>query len=314
MLEEKSVTILMGVYNGAFYLQDMLGSLAQQDHPDWTLLASDDSSTDRSATILQDFLVTRPEGRVLLKSGPAQGFTLNYLTLLAGLDSSKSNWLAFADQDDVWLPQRLSRGLRALEDVVTPSLAAGPVWCVRNDLSQRRMSGGWPRQTEFRNALVQNVVQGNAMLANPAAANLLITAARKVLEAGNIPVSHDWWAYQVVTGAGGQICKIAQPSVLYRQHGGNIIGANDTSLAKMRRLKKAFQGQQRVWAGVNIAALSACKPLLTPEANAALDTFAMMRMTKNPLRKLRALLHLRPVRQTKAGTLVLWAAAMLGRV
>lgn len=313
-VEEKSVTVLMGVYNGASYLRDMLDSLAQQDHPDWKLLVSDDTSTDHSTTILQDFSATRPEGQVLLRSGPARGFTLNYLTLLAGLDTDTSRWLAFADQDDVWLPQRLSRGLKALDEVTTPALAAGPVWCVRADLSQRRISGGWPGQTGFRNALVQNVVQGNAMLANPAAARLLIEGARRVLQTGHIPVTHDWWAYQIVTGAGGQVRKVTQPTVLYRQHAGNMIGANDTPVATVRRVRMALQGRQRDWAAANCAALSSCLPLLTPQARALLHSFETLRATSNPLRKARALMRLRPVRQTGAGTLAFWAAAVLGWV
>lgn len=307
--------VLMGVFNGASYLQDMLESLVQQDHLDWTLLVSDDMSTDHSPTILQDFLATRPEGQVRLQSGPARGFTLNYLTLLAGLDSNTPQWLAFADQDDVWLPQRLSRGLKALDGVTAPALAAGPVWCVLEDLSQRRISGGWPGKTGFSNALVQNVVQGNTMLANPAAARLLIEGARLVLQGGHIPVTHDWWTYQLVTGAGGEVRKVTQPMVLYRQHANNMIGANDTLFAKLHRMRKALQGRQRKWVNTNYAALSSCQPLLSPPARAALHSFDVLcATTTSPLCKAIELMRLRPVRQTSIGTVCLWLAILCGQL
>ena len=312
--ERKPVTVLMGVYNGADYLLEMLDSLAGQDHRNWTLVASDDGSTDQSVKILTDFAASLPKEKVQLYTGPSSGFAANYLSMLARLELGRTQWVAFADQDDVWLPGRLSQGLHALDGMDAPALAAGPVWAVDADLAHPRMIGGWPRQGEFRNALVQNIVQGNAMTANPAAARILILGARRILGACKIPVTHDWWAYQIITGAGGHVRKVETPTVLYRQHGHNMIGANDTASAMLRRLRMDLAGTRRDWSELNSAALSTCRPFLTPMARKALDHFDDMRQATDPLCKLAHLRRLRLFRQRRAGTVALWLSAFVGRL
>lgn len=308
------VTIVMAVYDGAAYLPGMLDSLGAQTHRDWELLASDDGSRDSSRAVLQRFAATRPEGQMRIVAGPAQGFVANFLTALTRLDPARPQWLAFADQDDVWMPQRLSDGLQALTGLNRPALAAGPVWSVRSDLTGRRLAGGWRGAASFRNALVQNIVQGNTMLANPAATRLLITAAQRVAAAGHWPVSHDWWAYQIVTGAGGTMRQVPTPGLLYRQHSSNAIGVNAGPRAALRRLIAALGGARSVWSARNSAALGCCATLLTPEARTALDAFDHLRAARTPWQRLAALHQLRPRHQTRTGTVALWLAALAGRI
>ena len=60
------------------------------------------------------------------------------------------------------------------------------------------------------------------MVFNRAAKNLIVEASL------NTPVvSHDWWCYQIVTGAGGHVMYDPEPCLKYRQHGKNQIGANN---------------------------------------------------------------------------------------
>ena len=304
----------MAVYDGAAYLPEMLDSLGAQIHQNWEFLASDDGSQDDSRAVLERFAATRPEGQIRIVVGPGQGFVANFLTALARLDPARPQWLAFADQDDVWLPHRLSGGLQALVGLDCPALAAGPVWSVGPDLAGRRLSGGWQGAASFRNALVQNIVQGNTMLANPAATRLLITAAQRVVATGHWPVTHDWWAYQMVTGAGGTVLQVPAPSLLYRQHSGNAIGVNSGPLAALRRLIVALQGARSVRSARNSAALGCCATLLTSEARTALNAFDHLRAARTPWHRLTALHQLRPQRQTSTGTVALWLAALAGHI
>ena len=306
------ITVVMGVLNGAGFLPEMLDSLAQQTCPDWSLLASDDGSQDGSRAILERFAARMGDGRVTVVDGPRRGFAANFLSALARLSPEQAGHLAFADQDDVWLPERLSAGLRLLADHPAPRLVAGPVWVASGDMTQRRLAGGWPRAALFRNALVQNVVQGNTMMANPAATRLLIAAARRLQVTGRIPVAHDWWAYQIITGAGGRVLKLPNAHVLYRQHERNLIGANDTLRARIRRLARAARGGQRSWLSTNLAVLRDCADLLTPEALAALNDCTRLHESRNPIIRHRALVRLRPFRQTRRGTLALWVAGIVG--
>ena len=82
---------------------------------------------------------------------------------------------------------------------------------------------------------------------------MLIAAARRLQVTGRIPVAHDWWADQLITGAGGRVLKLPNAHMQYRQHDRNLIGANDTPRAQMRRLSRAARGGQRSWLSTNLA-------------------------------------------------------------
>ena len=126
-------------------------------------------------------------------------------------------------------------------------------------------------------------------------------------------VVHDWWIYQLVTGAGGQVVFDDVPQMLYRQHAGNLIGANTGLRAKLRRLGMLVSGRFGDWNDINIAALRGVSDCLTPENHALLETFAQGRKAgfAGRLAMLRRTgLH----RNGLAGQASLWLAAVLGRL
>ena len=63
-------------------------------------------------------------------------------------------------------------------------------------------------------------------------------------EATNAPdiVAHDWWVYQVVSSIGGQIFFDKEPSLLYRQHSRNEIGARQALGPNLKRASFLFSG------------------------------------------------------------------------
>ncbi|MGQ0565154.1 MAG: glycosyltransferase [Gemmobacter sp.] len=303
------VTILMGVWQGAAHLHDQLDSFAGQSHADWHLVASDDGSRDAGPALIAAFADARPAGQVRLVQGPARGHEANYLSLLRMLPPVPG-WVAFSDQDDVWLPDRLSRGIAALTGIAGPALYCSRSFITSNALQGRRLSPPRPHPPSFRNALVQNIAAGNTILLNPAAAALLATSSHRI--AGF--VVHDWWAYLLVTGAGGTVVHDDQPTILYRQHGGNAIGSNDGTGARLRRLRQVVAGDFRAWNDINAAALAACTDMLSSEARAVLADWQAMRATRGLILRLRRLRRLCLYRQTRASTAALWFAAVIGRL
>ena len=303
------VGILMAVRNGARDLPAQLDSFSAQHHRNWTLIASDDGSDDRSREIVAHF--GTGDRRVIVLDGPGLGAAANFLSLLRQAPTylPARSWLAFSDQDDVWLPHRLSAGISALQEQPpnTPALHCTRTWIVDADLAHPRLSPSRPRALGFRNALVQNVVAGNTILLNPSGAALACAAAQ---EAGQV-VMHDWWLYLLMSGAGAKILHAADPGLLYRQHSGNEIGANDTARARLRRLAMLTKGTWRRWNDMNIAALSASRARLTPENAAILAEFEAIRRAPMPQRLLR-LYKLGLYRQTRGSQITLLLAAALG--
>ena len=97
-------------------------------------------------------------------------------------------------------------------------------------MNRSAIPGPFGRRPCFSNALVQSVAGGNTMVMNRAAFDLLRKTSQRVSY-----VSHDWWAYIVVTGAGGAVRYVEDSGTRYRQHKGNLVGANRSLVSHSQR-------------------------------------------------------------------------------
>ena len=305
------VAILLATYDGARYLGAQLESLAAQRHADWRLVVSDDGSRDATREVVARFADAHPTRDIRLIEGPRQGATANFLSLIEGVAPGEA--LAFCDQDDVWRPDRLSRGMAALaaHPAGAPLLHVTRTTICDENLRPLAPAPLYRRPPSFRNALVQACTPGNTMLVNPAGAALMRASARAAAEAEVI--SHDWWSYQLISGAGGTVIRDPAQTVLYRQHPGNVMGRNDTLAARLARLRGLGGGAYGGWLAANARALQASATLLNPEARAVLDRFAAALAMPGP-QAAATFLRLGLYRQTRTGTAALLAAAAAGRL
>jgi glycosyltransferase involved in cell wall biosynthesis len=275
------------------------------------LIVSDDGSQDATREILADFAASDPGFAVDILDGPRRGGAQNFLHLLAALPPD-AGAVALSDQDDVWLPEKLARGMRLLAGQVPadqPGLLGGRSYVCDAVLENRRPSPMPRRAPSFRHALVQNFAGGNTMILNRAGASLLREAAT---EAGRVVV-HDWWIYQMISGVGGTVLFDEEPLLLYRQHGANQIGANSGGRAKLRRMRWMLRGRFRRWNAINLAALRASAHRFPPENRALLEDFARLQRA-GLMDRLAILRRIGLYRQGLEGTLSLWLAAVLGRI
>lgn len=303
------VVILLAAYRGQDFIQTQLDSIAAQTHTNWRLIVSDDSPDDLTRTVILRFAADRPAGQVSVIGGPRQGATQNFLHLLQQAPAGRM--LAFADQDDQWLPQKLARAVQALSPHTAPAHYAARTIIADEHLKPITETRHFPRPLTFRNALVQACMAGNTSVFNPAAAALLQEAAAAARDAQI--ESHDWWAYQLTSGAGAAMIHDAAPALLYRQHPQSEMGRNDTPGAMAKRVGMLFAGDFGGWLAANHQALSANRHLLTTENADILDRFGDALQMNGP----RAAVQLRRIglyRQTSIGTGALFAAAACGRL
>lgn len=301
------VHILMAVYQGEDHLAEQMDSLAAQTHSNWQLIASIDTpegDSDKSEDILRS-----AAGKTKIVQGPNAGAAANFLSLMQ-LAPPGEVW-AFADQDDVWLPYKLERALDHLNksDPDTPTMYCARLWITDNKLENRRLSPPRPSRPSFENALVQNIASGNTIVLNPAATRIVAEIA-----AGSpVPVVHDWWLYQVVSGIGGTVIHDDEPVILYRQHDDNVIGANDSWRARMTRLGMVLSGVWQDWLDRNTQLLRRIEHRLTDEARETVNTFEAARHM-GLVGRLRGLRKSRVRRQSKSANVTMWIAALLGRL
>lgn len=266
-MDEPPVAILLSTWNGAAHLPEQLASFTQQQNVRWHLYWRDDGSSDGTPDCMRAFAAEHP-AQVTFCPTPAGhiGITASFLALLRQAPAAT---IAFADQDDVWLPEKLDRGTAALARVPDTEPA---LYCARQTLVDAALHpiGPSPRlglDLAFPRALTQNVATGCTVMLNPAAARLV---AASQAPPGTL---HDWWAYLVVSAAGGRILADDTQVVLYRQHARNAVGVASIwqrGLAAVQRGPGAFMALFRA----HVQALREQPDLLSPAARTLLDKIA----------------------------------------
>lgn len=305
----ENVAILLATYNGESFLSDQLESIAAQSHLDWKIWASDDGSQDDTLNILNQYRDGWGDTCLSICEGPAKGFVANFLSLVCNSEI-EADYYAFADQDDVWDKDKLSRAISWLRSVPkhVPALYCSRTRLVDANNHEYGFSPLFTKSPSFSNALVQNIAGGNTMVFNDAARQLLM------IDGKSIPVAaHDWLAYLVVSGCGGKVFYDSEPTIRYRQHGTNTIGSAHGWAARILRVRLLFQGRFRNWNEKNIQALQQIRPYLSPQNRFLLDQFINARQSRFFPRLLgmkRCNIH----RQTLLGNLGLIAAVLLRKV
>lgn len=306
---QPKVAILLCTYNGQHYLAEQIDSFAAQTHTNWEIWASDDCSTDQTLDILSIYQTAWGSQKLSIKTGPQKGFAANFLSLLCN-PCIESDYYAFSDQDDIWSAEKLSAALSLLGEVPSeiPALYCGRTLLVDKHNNEVGLSPLFSKQPCFKNALLQNIGGGNTMVLNKSARNLLAMAGSQLSV-----ISHDWWAYMVVTGCGGKVFYDPVPRLRYRQHCSNFVGANRGISASLVRLKKIMRGRYREWLDINMTALDTIKDHFTIENRIVFDSFSRARKEPYLIRTL-AILSSGVHRQTILGNMGVVGASLVNRI
>ncbi len=244
MSDATTVDIVLPVHDGEEYLPEQLRSLREQTHGEWRLWIRDDGSTDGSFALLEEWSAADPRIRLHPRDGNRLGATASFGWLLERLPP-ESRYVLCCDQDDRWLPDKIDRSLAAARRAESePPGAAGPV-LVHTDLvvadpdlrvihpSLWAYQKIRPQPATLRRLMAQDTVTGCTVLVNRA----LLDRALPVPEGA---AHHDRWL-ALVASLLGRIVSLARPTVLYRQHGENVVGARDRRGESPRSLlRKGF--------------------------------------------------------------------------
>ena len=303
------VAILICTFRGERYLRRQLETIVEQTHTDWFICASDDGSDDNTLAILREFQQRLGDARLRIFAGPRNGFAANFLALIARADI-QAPYYAFTDQDDEWDAHKLARAVAALgaRPSGRPALYGSRAELIGPDGRHLGFSRIFSKPPGFSNALVQNMVTGNTMVLNQPALQLMRDVG------ADLHVSaHDWWAYLLITGSGGDMIYDTYPTIRYRQHGANLYGENVSWRARWSRATRLFKGEFRAWNTLNVAALRRCAHLLTAQSRSRLELFDAARRASS-LSRLVYVIRSGVYRQTWDGQLALLLAALTKRL
>lgn len=208
------VVVLLSTWNGANFITEQLLSILPQLASSDQVFIRDDGSTDETVERITEL----DDSRITVLRGDNLGFAHSFFTLLK-LAPDDADVVMLCDQDDVWLPDKVARACAQLAHYSEqPALYCSRLQLVDVNLVEVGLSPHWPRPPAFQNALAENIVTGCTCAMNRQALQL----TRDCGDVGLV-YFHDWWLYLVVS-AFGTVIFDPVPTVLYRQHGRNIIG------------------------------------------------------------------------------------------
>ena len=218
-----TVDILMAAYNGEKYIAEQIESILAQTFTDWRLLIRDDGSSDNTPAIIEGYAAKYP-GRINVIHDDAECHspTKNFFELLK---NAEADYVMFCDQDDVWLKYKVQITLDYMKEAERknpgkPVMVFTGLQVVDAELRSLDMllHLDFPEtRYTFRELLPCNCAAGCTQMLNRVCYEGMGGFEDDIHY-------HDWWA-SLYASVFGVIVRVPMALILYRQHGGNAVGA-----------------------------------------------------------------------------------------
>ena len=245
-MSDAGVSVALATFNGERFLDEQLGSLARQSSLPLELVACDDGSTDGTLRVLEVFARDAPVPVQFHRNAERLGFSE---TFLHAASLCRGDCIAFCDQDDVWLDNKLERcGAELNRDDVLLVIHTSRV----ADAQLRPTRRTYPDVPRDR---LEPPLHGDPWLAVRGMSMAFTRELLHVADPGARPRSHyaeglmhhDEWVYVLARGL-GTTSYVAEPLALYRQHAANVTGAGPGLQEGVRNLATvgaSYYGRRR---------------------------------------------------------------------
>jgi rhamnosyltransferase len=249
------IAVLLATHNGRRWLPEQLDSVLSQSGVEVEVFARDDASTDGTAEWLAQRSAVEPRLTIIPSDGASGSAAANFYRLIQ-LAPADREFYAFCDQDDIWVPTKLashvrlstSLGVDGVSSNVTSFTASGERSLVRKDFPQRRFD-----------YLLESPGPGSTFLMS----NRLLALAKSYLDSPDEtapPQYHDWLLYVLARAHGWTWHIDSAPTVEYRQHDANVMGANVGARSAFSRLslvrEQWHRGQARLLVRIALSVAS----------------------------------------------------------
>ncbi len=219
----KKVSVILTTFNGAAFIEKQIQSILKQNTPADEIIICDDNSTDDTVSLLNTFINNGPIK--LFINDKRLGIVENFKK--AAKLARQGNWLIFADQDDIWAPQKLTRlmdEMQLMDDGYTPALIYSDLSII--DKNDTVISGSFwaaqkirPEKIKLATLLYGNVVTGCTMIIN-------YPMAEEFFQMNNSNFLHDEWLALIAYSI-GKVKFLRDKLVFYRKHERNVTFSED---------------------------------------------------------------------------------------
>ena len=232
----------MASYNGITWLPDQIKSILNQLNVDISLFISDDISQDGSYGYLQQSAVADSRIQLMPQTRKFGSAGNNFYRLIQDVNIANYDYVAFADQDDIWEQDKLIRHIKLVQEHGVDGVSSSVLAFWPNGKKKIINKSQPQRELDY---LFESAGPGCSFLMTP----WLVNKVREQLIDKNSlakdVVLHDWLTYAICRAHGRRWVIDSISSVKYRQHDNNVLGANSGFKAKFSRLQKLRQGWYR---------------------------------------------------------------------
>jgi glycosyltransferase involved in cell wall biosynthesis len=235
----------MATYNGEKYVDEQINSILASNYQDLELFIYDDGSKDNTVSILRNYENQYPGKVHVYQNDSNLGHLMNFMHALS---VTTADYIMFSDQDDVWNSNKAALTIKRMKHMEAqfgkdiPLVVFTDAIVVDQDLNSLNRSffcSGHlnPYRTDLGHLLMENKLIGCTVMVN--------AALRRVLLSKPLPRKarfHDWWI-ALIAASYGKIGFVKEGTLLYRQHGGNVVG--DTGFAAYVKNRISGLQQQR---------------------------------------------------------------------
>ena len=215
----------MSTYNAMKFGAAQLSSILEQAGVEVQLRVRDDGSSDGTQQWLD---AEAAKGHLVWWQGENLKPARSFMELLEKADE-EAGYYAFADQDDIWLSDKLYAAVARMEnDKEVPTLYFSRTQPVNEQMEPLPALTFTPRVT-FGEALMCHVATGHTMVMNAALRRVVLQYRPDFLP------MHDMWVYLVALAVGAKVYYDEKPHVYYRQHSENVLGIRESACARWKR-------------------------------------------------------------------------------
>jgi rhamnosyltransferase len=230
------VAVLLATYNGEKFIRQQIDSVLAQENVDVSVFVRDDNSTDTTVAIVNDY--NTKTGKVfLLGKVPYQLYAAkNFMSIVRDVDLTSMDFMCYCDQDDIWLPNKLSEAITKIKEKNTSCYASNLLMgdanadIIPNTSLFKKIASyifNYKKNKKMKyDFYFEAASAGCTLVLNKQSALYLQKMFTELFEKIPVRASHDWSTY-AVTRLGGFEWHIDNRSfIIYRQHAENAYGAN----------------------------------------------------------------------------------------
>lgn len=239
MSEDKKnkIAILLAAYNGKQYIQEQIDSILNQENVNVTIFVSIDPSSDGTRDFLEVTYCNNPHIIILSDVGIFGGAGRNFFRLIRDVDFAPYDYISFADQDDIWYPNKLSRAINKLYETEADGYSSNVLAFWENGI-EKLISKAQP-QCHY-DYLFEAAGPGCTYVMSNALATQIQECICKEWDLVNTVWLHDWFCYAYARAHSFRWVIDEKPTMKYRQHISNQVGVNQGFNAFLYRLKKVL--------------------------------------------------------------------------